>query len=359
LLVGIITSSLCVAPISISQSTIVSPIQTGFVVVTPIQGNGQGISVSETFGQRVDGSLFQSSVLSSPTVTLTDVLVNVDPTTVTDTGIAIVNPNNGTATVTLSLTNQNGTTLDTRTITIGGLQQISRFATELFQGVPELASPFSGLMFISSDVAVSVMGLTFVGPSFTSLPVAAQLTPSNTMNAAISTTTGTAISMATTNAVTTAAAVNTANSAGVVLPSTITQIPSTVLGPPNTFVGLAPSQSITTVTTPVSTTTPVQATTITPAAVAVTTTPTVVATTVTSTQTTASVIVNGALLLPQIATGGGWVSQISIANTSNSTQVVRVDIFNSSGGRLVVPFSSNLSNVVIPPGGVVTFSTAG
>src|SRR5215831_3676156 len=130
LVVGVFTSSLCLTAILVAQGIgIVSPIQTGFVVVTPLQGNGQGLNVSETFGQRVEGSLFQSSVLSSPTVTLTDVFVHVDPTTATDTGIAIVNPNTGTATVTLSLTNQQGNTVAIRTITIGAFQQISRFAT--------------------------------------------------------------------------------------------------------------------------------------------------------------------------------------------------------------------------------------
>jgi hypothetical protein len=67
--------------------------------------------------------------------------------------------------------------------------------------------------------------------------------------------------------------------------------------------------------------------------------------------------VNGALLLPQFATGGGWATQIVIANTSTVPQVVRVDILNSNGARLALPFSSNLSSVLVPAGGVVTFSS--
>src|SRR3954467_7150415 len=98
LVLAVLTVSLSFQPVFLAQSIgILSPIQTGFVVITPIQGVGQGLSVSETFGQTVGGSLFQASVLSSPPVTLTDIFVRVDPATQTDTGVAIVNPNNATA----------------------------------------------------------------------------------------------------------------------------------------------------------------------------------------------------------------------------------------------------------------------
>src|SRR5689334_13673947 len=94
LLVAILTISLSFNSVAVSQSIgTATPIQTGFVLVTPLQGTGQGLSTSETFGQQVDGSLFQASVLTSPLVTLTDIFVTVDPRTATDTGIAIVNPN--------------------------------------------------------------------------------------------------------------------------------------------------------------------------------------------------------------------------------------------------------------------------
>jgi len=64
-----------------------------------------------------------------------------------------------------------------------------------------------------------------------------------------------------------------------------------------------------------------------------------------------------ALLLPQIATGGGWVTQITIANTSTVPQTVRIDFFNSVGQPLVLPIGSSLPSVLVPAGGVVTFST--
>jgi len=64
-----------------------------------------------------------------------------------------------------------------------------------------------------------------------------------------------------------------------------------------------------------------------------------------------------AQLLPQVAAGGGWQTTIAIANTSGLDQVVRADFFNSQGGRLVLPFGSSVTNIVVPAAGVVTLST--
>jgi hypothetical protein len=62
----------------------------------------------------------------------------------------------------------------------------------------------------------------------------------------------------------------------------------------------------------------------------------------------------GALLLPQIATGGGWVTQITIANTSQFPQTVRLDFFNPAGGALSVSIGSTIPSIVVAPGGVAT-----
>src|SRR5262249_17890797 len=80
--------------------------------------------------------------------------------------------------------------------------------------------------------------------------------------------------------------------------------------------------------------------------------------TATTSPNTTTIVGTGGALLPQFATGGGWASQIGIANTSAVQQVVNIQIFSATGATLLVPFSSQLSNVLIPPGGVVTFSTA-
>src|SRR5262245_59409343 len=142
-------------------------IQTGFAVVTPLLGGGQGVTVSEIFSHRLDGNLFQASVPSSPPVTFTNLAVRLDANAGTDTGIAIVNLSVSPATITLTLRNEEGGSIAVRIVTIGGRQQLSRFVTQLFLGVRELASPFEGSLFIRSTAPVGVLGLNFVGPSFT------------------------------------------------------------------------------------------------------------------------------------------------------------------------------------------------
>jgi len=57
------------------------------------------------------------------------------------------------------------------------------------------------------------------------------------------------------------------------------------------------------------------------------------------------------LVFPQVATGGDWSTEIAIGNTSAGLQSVRVDFFRSDGLE-----TNSLTNVVIPPRGVVFFS---
>src|SRR5262249_10862594 len=56
--------------------------------------------------------------------------------------------------------------------------QVSLFVTELFPNVPGVSGSLTGLLFISSDVPVGVLGLAFDTVSFVPLPLATQLTES-------------------------------------------------------------------------------------------------------------------------------------------------------------------------------------
>jgi len=249
------------ASISFSQ---VGPLRTGFAVVTPITGGRSAFNVTETLTERFEGNLLQSSVQPSPLVTLTSIIVNSDPASGVNTGIAILDPFDVPATVTFTLVNQQGVIIDAKTVIIEARQQRSRFLTQLFSDVPELTKPFTGQLFINSNVPISVLALAFSGPFFTSLP-SSQLGGNNT-------------------------AVGT--------PSDLGGIISNVGG------------------------------------------------------------IAGALLLPQVASGGGWVSTITIANTSILPQSVRVDFFDSTGGLPGLPISTSIPNTVVQPGAVVSFSTA-
>jgi hypothetical protein len=257
-LVGTLILGILSAAFSFGQVPIIrglDPIQTGFAVVTPLYGGGQGLRVSETFGTRLSGNFVQSSVMPSPLVTLTDIVVNFDRNAGVNTAIAIVNPTVDTARVSLTLRDQQGGIVGIRNIAIEGEQQLSRFASQLFASLQELSGPFEGLLFVSSDVPIGVLGLAFDGPSFTALPVARQLNPNDSITA------------------------------------------------PFSLVG------------------------------------------------------ETALLLAQLATGGGWESRITIANTSTVPQLVRIDFFSSQGGRLTLPIGSSIPAANVPANGVVSFST--
>jgi hypothetical protein len=356
--VGCLVCSLSFAQATLTQSAVTNTtLQTGYAVITPLTGTGEGLSVTEIFGQQAGAIFSQASVVASPVVTLTDVVVNVNTAAGLNTGVAIVNPNNSPSGVTFTLRDQQGGAVATRSMTIGGHQQVSRFVTELFAAEPALNQPFTGLMFLSSGLPIGVLGLAFNGAGFTSLPVATQLTA----NTVITSTTPTVPTSTFTTTVPTPAFPTVPT---VSLPGTPTfnGIPT----PPTIF----PTPTVTNPTASTFATTPTLPTfATTPTLPTFATTPTVPATTVPTTTTVTSVASPfvlpqigvgiggpGALLLPQVATGGGWVSQIMIANTSAFTQSVRVDFFNSSGAPMSLPFGSTAPSVVVAPGGVATIT---
>jgi hypothetical protein len=69
-----------------------------------------------------------------------------------------------------------------------------------------------------------------------------------------------------------------------------------------------------------------------------------------------------AVLLPQFASGAGWATQITIANTSISALVVRVDVFDAEGEPLAVTLNgqtrSGIPSLTVPPQGIVVLSSA-
>jgi hypothetical protein len=59
------------------------------------------------------------------------------------------------------------------------------------------------------------------------------------------------------------------------------------------------------------------------------------------------------LVFPQIATGGGWTTEIAVGNTSAGIQKIRIDFFGADGVQ-----SNTVADIVIPSRGVFFFSTA-
>jgi hypothetical protein len=68
----------------------------------------------------------------------------------------------------------------------------------------------------------------------------------------------------------------------------------------------------------------------------------------------------GAVLLAHFATGGGWASEIVMANVGSTAITVRVDLFASDGTPLTATLNgqtnSSFVGITIPAGGVVTLA---
>src|SRR5262249_44754632 len=139
-------------------------VQTGFVSVTPVTGTGAGLLVFGRATFRNDDALFESAVWSSSVLTSSSMVVSADASSGRDLGIAIVNPSNFVANITLTLRNQQGAIVATRTIVLNPLHQISRFISELF------AVNVTGPLSINSSAPIALVGLQFRGGSFSVVP---------------------------------------------------------------------------------------------------------------------------------------------------------------------------------------------
>jgi len=68
----------------------------------------------------------------------------------------------------------------------------------------------------------------------------------------------------------------------------------------------------------------------------------------------------GAVLLPQYVAGGGWATEIVIANTGTAAMTVRLDLFKPDGTALIMTLNgttgSSFTGLTIPAGGVITIA---
>jgi len=145
------------------------PVQAGYAIVTPSFGT-PGVSVSETFGLRQQGSAIQTSLDAQPLVLSALMFVNESVRLSKDIGIAIVNPNNGVASVILTVRKNDGTQLQTKTIQIATRRQTIQFLTELFTGLT-LPTEFTGTVQIDTTTPVAVTGIRFRDDNFSVIPV--------------------------------------------------------------------------------------------------------------------------------------------------------------------------------------------
>jgi hypothetical protein len=148
------------------------PVQSGYAVVTPAEG-AAGLVVFETFGEKKpsgDGATTQAGVLPPDLTTNAVLFVEASGRLSKNLGVAIVNPNNASVDVTLTLRKSDGTQSATTTVTVPKFHQVSNFVTELFASPADIPKDFAGTLSITSVTPVSVIGLRFRGSNFSTLP---------------------------------------------------------------------------------------------------------------------------------------------------------------------------------------------
>ena len=163
-------------------------LQVGYAVITPSVPATTGIVATETLVQMRAIDTLQVSVFP-PNLT-TNALLPVQVSTILGKtlGVAIANPNNIAANIILTLRRSDGTQFSVTTVSILARQQIAKLITELFPPpapggfTTQVAIPseFIGTLTITSSSPVSILGLNFRGPNYSTVLVT-DLTSANNL----------------------------------------------------------------------------------------------------------------------------------------------------------------------------------
>jgi len=296
-------------------------IRVGYAIITPESGNTAGLGAVETLTLQSLTGAFRTSLAPAPLLTNQALAADLGTT-----GLAIFNSTATTANVQLSVTDANGIAILNQTFAILPRAQLSRFLTEFFPGQIVPGTGTKGLLTVNSDAPVGVAALDFIGPIFTAVPITSLASPFPLSATVFSTTT-----------------TNTA-STSVTTPQ-VTVFP--VGQPPNVFTTVdAVNAAQTTGFNTVDAVNLTQPTTITSISTVNVVNPAVTG------QITTTVGGAGALIFPQVVTGGPWSTEITVTNTSTAPQIIRIDLFDSSG----VQFRA-AAGITIPAMGLFTLIT--
>src|SRR4051794_33895869 len=172
-----------------SIASVLSPssgLREGYVIITPTSGSGSGLVAYEKVGD-LQGLTFQTAVLPATTTTTSGAVIvelNSGANSLTgplstllgnnpgaapaaggvlplfvNTVISVINPSLSSATIRVSLNNSSGTKIDLPSFTIGPMQQVAKFASELLGSSANIPLPLVGVLVFTSDVPVGITAL--------------------------------------------------------------------------------------------------------------------------------------------------------------------------------------------------------
>jgi hypothetical protein len=176
--IAIVASILCFSFGALGQGTS-QTIQVGYAVITPAVPGTTGLIASETLIQTRAQDVFQVGVFPPNLATNVLLPVQISTSLAKTLGVAIANPNNIAANITLTLRRSDGTQFTATTISVLARQQIAKLLTEIFPPPPpggfttQVAIPaeFIGTLVITSSSPVSILGLNFRGPNYSTILV--------------------------------------------------------------------------------------------------------------------------------------------------------------------------------------------
>src|SRR5262245_15058181 len=127
---GVVMRRLLVTTVLIVISAVAgfaqNTLDVGYAVVTPA-GGAPGMVVFQTFGFGIGAFSNQAGILPQPLVTNAAMFVSVSDRFSRDVGVAIVNPNTTSVTVTLTLRDENGVVLGSPLpVTVDSKNHVSR-----------------------------------------------------------------------------------------------------------------------------------------------------------------------------------------------------------------------------------------
>jgi type 1 glutamine amidotransferase len=146
-------------------------IRTGYIVFSP-NTDSELPSTTVTFGLVSNGEVkSQAGIVGLPLTTDASLFVELNSAINRNVGVAVANPGGTAATLTVTLRGSDGLAAGNAVVvTLPAHQQLTKFVSEIFQGIG--AEGFVGSLRIQSSSPVSVLGLRFSGVLFSTLPVA-------------------------------------------------------------------------------------------------------------------------------------------------------------------------------------------
>jgi len=280
-------------------------IQTGYAVITPTDGTPDGLlafgSLTLTEATQASKGIFAATSL----VNAASIPISTNTALSQDTGVAFVNPNTQSVSINLVLrVARQGVSPATHNFTLAAGQQTSKFVTELFGSQP-IAQGAPSVLTMVANMPVGVVGFNFDGKNFSAVPITDLTT--------------------------------------VLRPGALASLNSDIPATGNT--------------TPTNNSSSLQAVTVAGEIVLMS------ATTPTEQffpQISTTVGGNGAIILPQYATKGGWSTQVIIQNPSSTARTIRIDFFDATGAPLQVQFQngsgSSFTNITIPAFGTLALT---